>query len=555
VGPDLGETALNQPEGERKLAAILSADVAGYSRLMGEDDHATVATLNSYRGVFKDRVADHRGRVVDTAGDSVLAEFSSVVEAVACAVAVQGALKPLNDALPENRRMRFRIGINLGDVIVQDDGTIYGDGVNIAARMESLAEAGGVCLSGNVFDQVDGKLEFAFDFIGEHEVKNITKPVRVYRVRAAAEPGEAPAADDLSLPEKRARAVAGEDELAILIVDDNEDNRYTLSRRLKRQGHTNLAIAENGRQALDIMAEQPFGLVLLDIMMPEMNGYQVLEHIKSDMDLRDTSVIMISALDDMESVVRCLELGAEDYLPKPFNATLLKARVGATLEKKRLRDQQEAQMERLEAEKRRADNVLSALLPAGAARALKSRGEVRPARFDDVAVLVCEIVDFARRCEDDSPEQVESELRPLVDGLEASIDKHRLEQISAAGGMFTAAAGLYAPLDEAPLAAIKCGLDMVAAGRRLEPRWRVRVGIHGGAVFAGILGRKHYSFDLWGQPVDTARRLAREAEGGTVVVRGPLWMEVRGRCRGKSRGSIGLDGGETVEMIECHEAD
>ena len=212
-------------------------------------------------------------------------------------------------------------------------------------------------------------------------------------------------------------------------------------------------------------------------------------------------------------------------------------------------------MERLEAEKRRADNVLSALLPAGAARALKSRGEVRPARFDDVAVLVCEIVDFARRCEDDSPEQVESELRPLVDGLEASIDKHRLEQISAAGGMFTAAAGLYAPLDEAPLAAIKCGLDMVAAGRRLEPRWRVRVGIHGGAVFAGILGRKHYSFDLWGQPVDTARRLAREAEGGTVVVRGPLWMEVRGRRRGKSRGSIDLDGGETVEMIECHEAD
>ena len=546
---------MNQPEGERKLAAILSADVAGYSRLMGEDDHATVATLNSYRGVFKDRVADHRGRVVDTAGDSVLAEFSSVVEAVACAVAVQGALKPLNDALSENRRMRFRFGVNLGDVIVQDDGTIYGDGVNIAARMESLAEAGGVCLSGNVFDQVDGKLEFAFDFIGEHEVKNITKPVRVYRVRAAAEPGEAPAADDLSLPEKRARAVAGEDELAILIVDDNEDNRYTLSRRLKRQGHTNLAIAENGRQALDIMAEQPFGLVLLDIMMPEMNGYQVLEHIKSDMDLRDMSVIMISALDDMESVVRCLELGAEDYLPKPFNATLLKARVGAALEKKRLRDQQEAQMERLEAEKRRADNVLSALLPAGAARALKSRGEVRPARFDDVAVLVCEIVDFARRCEDDSPEQVESELRPLVDGLEASIDKHRLEQISAAGGMFTAAAGLYAPLDEAPLAAIKCGLDMVAAGRRLEPRWRVRVGIHGGAVFAGILGRKHYSFDLWGQPVDTARRLAREAEGGTVVVRGPLWMEVRGRRRGKSRGSIELDGGETVEMIECHEAD
>ena len=118
----------------------------------------------------------------------------------------------------------------------------------------------------------------------------------------------------------------------LLVVDDNDDNRYTLTRRLKRQGYENIEIAENGREALDKLRAQAFDLVLLDIMMPEMNGYEVLEHMKADMALRDVPVIMISALDDMESVVRCVELGAEDYLPKPFNATLLKARVGACLD-------------------------------------------------------------------------------------------------------------------------------------------------------------------------------------------------------------------------------
>jgi CheY-like chemotaxis protein len=128
-------------------------------------------------------------------------------------------------------------------------------------------------------------------------------------------------------------------EAALLVVDDNEDNRYTLTRRLKREGYTNLATANDGRQALELLRAQKFDLMLLDIMMPEMNGYEVLEHLKADAELRDLPVIMISAVGEMESVVRCIELGAEDYLPKPFDATLLRARVGASLEKKALRDE------------------------------------------------------------------------------------------------------------------------------------------------------------------------------------------------------------------------
>jgi adenylate cyclase len=173
---------------ERKLAAILSADVKGYSLLMGDDEVATVRTITEYREAIAATVTRYGGRVVDAPGDNVLAEFASVVDAVQCAVDIQHELRSRNDALPASRQMQFRIGINLGDVIVEAQ-RLYGDGVNIAARLESLAEGGGICLSGTAYDQVEGKLPHGFDFLGEHAVKNIARPVRVYRLRL--EPGAA----------------------------------------------------------------------------------------------------------------------------------------------------------------------------------------------------------------------------------------------------------------------------------------------------------------------------------------------------------------------------
>jgi adenylate cyclase len=166
----------------RKLAAILSADVVGYSRLMGEDEKATIHTLTTYREVMTTLIQQNRGRVVDSPGDNLLADFPSVVDAVECAVAIQRELNARNTALPPDHRMQFRLGINLGDVITEGE-RIYGDGVNIAARLESLAEAGGICISGTVYDQVATKLALGYKFLGERTVKNITKPVRVYRVQ------------------------------------------------------------------------------------------------------------------------------------------------------------------------------------------------------------------------------------------------------------------------------------------------------------------------------------------------------------------------------------
>jgi len=166
---------------KRKLTAIFSADAVGYSRLMAEDEAATVKTIATYREVMTVLIKQHRGRVVDSPGDNLLAEFSSVVDAVQCAVAVQNEFQTRNAELAENRKMEFRIGINLGDVIDEDD-RIYGDGVNIAARLESLADPGGICVSKTAFDQIETKLPLGYEYLGEQSVKNIPKPVGTYRV-------------------------------------------------------------------------------------------------------------------------------------------------------------------------------------------------------------------------------------------------------------------------------------------------------------------------------------------------------------------------------------
>jgi adenylate cyclase len=191
---------------KRKLVAILSADVKGYSRLMGENEVGTIQTLNDYKGVMTNLIQQHHGRVVDAPGDNVLAEFGSVVDAVECAVEIQKGLKARNAELPENRRMEFRIGVNLGDVI-EDGEQILGDGVNIAARLESLCEAGGICISGTAFDQVEGKTGLEFEYLGEQRVKNIKKPVRVYRIKMEFGFSDVGTSLEVPLPDKPSIAV------------------------------------------------------------------------------------------------------------------------------------------------------------------------------------------------------------------------------------------------------------------------------------------------------------------------------------------------------------
>jgi adenylate cyclase len=178
---------MTDPARSRKLVAILVADVAGYSRLMQDDEQATVAMLDASREIFRDQIATEQGRVVDMAGDSVLAVFETATGAVSTALSIQAALSARNEDFPEARRMRFRIGVNLGEVLQKEDGTVYGDGVNVAARLESIGEPGGIIVSGTVYDQVKNRLQVVFDSLGEQNVKNIAEPIRMYRVRSSGE--------------------------------------------------------------------------------------------------------------------------------------------------------------------------------------------------------------------------------------------------------------------------------------------------------------------------------------------------------------------------------
>jgi adenylate cyclase len=336
---------------------------------------------------------------------------------------------------------------------------------------------------------------------------------------------------------------------SLLVVDDDEANRDMLARRLARLGYT-VALAENGRVALDRIAAQPFDLVLLDIMMPELDGYGVLRRLKSDDALRHIPVIVLSASDEAESAVRCIELGAEDYLPKPFDSVLLRARIGASLEKKRLRDQEVVYLQQIEAEKRRADELLHVILPDSVVEELKGTNGVESRRYDNVAVLFCDIVGFTAFCDRWPPHEVMPHLQSLVVAYEEIALRHDLQKIKTIGDSFMAAAGLLRPVDDPVLRCIRGGLEMIAEARGLPTGWSVRVGINVGPVVAGLLGQRQYLFDVFGDTVNTAARVESLGIPNAITLSEEAWRQVADRCRGRSLGRLEVKGKGRLELFQ-----
>jgi class 3 adenylate cyclase len=340
---------------------------------------------------------------------------------------------------------------------------------------------------------------------------------------------------------------------AILVVDDLEDNRLALRMRLELAGYTNVSEAANGREALLRLREQTFDLVLLDIMMPEMTGYQVLEVMKADTELRNTAVIMISAMDQIDSVVRCIELGASDYLTKPFNPALLKARIDTFVEKAQYKAQELAYHRRVEAEKKRADKLLGSVLPKQVARVLMANNKLSPLHYDNVTVLFCDLVGFTAYSESKPPEIVFSQLEALIEEFEELITARGLMKIKTIGDAMMVTAGLLEDIDDPVRHTVDCGFAMVTAALRHEAKWQIRVGIDHGPVVAGIIGRTNFQFDIWGDTVNTAARIEAVSTPGSVNVSGRAWQQLNGRARGRSRGMIDLKGKAPVEVIECEQ--
>ncbi len=332
---------------------------------------------------------------------------------------------------------------------------------------------------------------------------------------------------------------------SMLIVDDVEANRDLLARRLKRQGHT-VAIAENGRQAIELLQNQQFDLILCDIMMPEMNGYEVLEHLKADPLLRHIPIIMISALDDMDSVVRCIELGAEDYLFKPFNPTLLKARVNACLEKKRLRDQEQAYLKQLQAEQEKSERLLLSILPKSVAEQLKQTQGTIAESFAEATVLFADIVDFTAMSNHRSPIEMVNLLNQIFSAFDNLAEEHGLEKIKTIGDAYMAVGGIPIAHPNHASAVANMALDMQTAIAKFNTAtgesFNIRIGISTGPVVAGVIGTKKFIYDLWGDTVNIASRMESHGVPGCIQVTEATYQALKNHYELVERGVIPVKG-------------
>ncbi len=340
---------------------------------------------------------------------------------------------------------------------------------------------------------------------------------------------------------------------AILVVDDNEANRALLTRRLVRNGHT-VAHADDGQRALEMVRQHPFDLVLLDVLMPNLTGHEVLAEMKADPALRHIPVIMITGFDDLDSLVRCIEGGAEDYLTKPFDPVLLNARIGACLEKKRLRDREREHLAEIEEQRRRADELLRVILPHSVALELKETNAVKPRQHPHVAVLFSDVVGFTAYCDKHPAEEVIVHLQALVQSFEEIAARHGLEKIKTIGDAFMATAGLIEPVENPALQCVRAGLEMVRAARALPSGWDVHVGIHTGPVISGVVGQRKYLFDVWGDTVNTASRMVDLAGSGAVCLSEHTWREVASHCIGVSTGTFQVKGKGEIEVFRVDSA-
>jgi adenylate cyclase len=336
----------------------------------------------------------------------------------------------------------------------------------------------------------------------------------------------------------------------ILIVDDTEATRELLARRLEREGHHIVEVA-NGRAALDRVALEIFDLILLDMMMPDLNGYEVLTQLKADVRFRHIPVIVISALDEIDSVVRCIEAGAEDYLSKPFDPVLLRARIGSSLEKVRLRESEQAAFAELRAEKEKTETLLLNILPKSIIPRMH-RGETLIAdRFHDVTILFSDIVGFTGL----SMRRSASDVVALLNAIFSTIDRlaleYGIEKIKTIGDAYMAVAGLPEPRDDHPQAIARLALAMRKTVSEVAQQYNedlgIRIGFHSGNVVAGVIGTHKFAYDVWGDTVNTASAMESRGIPNEIQVSHASFMRLSEHFVFERRGTIEIKGNQQME--------
>jgi adenylate cyclase len=329
----------------------------------------------------------------------------------------------------------------------------------------------------------------------------------------------------------------------VLVVDDNAANRDLLSRRLQREGYR-VTSAADGAAALALTADENFDLVLLDLMMPGISGFEVLNRLKADASTRHLPVIMISALDELDSTVRCIEAGAEDYLAKPFNPVLLRARIGASLEKKRLLDE-------LRAEKERSEALLLNILPRTVVDRIRQGATVIADRFAEATILFADLVDFTSIAAKLSPEETVKLLELLFCRFDILAARYGVEKIKTTGDGYMVAGGLPEARTDNVVAVAEMALAMLdtveAARLAVGEPLRLRVGLNTGALVAGVIGTHKFAYDVWGDTVNTAKRMESYGLPGRVHVSAATRQVLGDAFRFEPRGLLEVKGKGSME--------
>lgn len=333
-------------------------------------------------------------------------------------------------------------------------------------------------------------------------------------------------------------------EYSILIVDDSVVVRELLTERLQYDGF-NVQSVTNGRSALKIINEYPFDVILLDIMMPKMNGFEVLTHLKTTPNLRHLPVIMMSSMDDQAGIIKCIRLGAEDYLIKPLDTILLKARIDACLVRKQWRDKEQAYLARIKTEQERSDRLLLNILPPLIAERLKKGEQTIADSFDKATVLFADIVDFTRYASQLQPAEILYTLNQIFSAFDQLVSKYQLEKIKTIGDAYMVVGGVPQKRADHAQAVAEMALEMrqiVAQHKANGKPFQIRIGINTGPVVAGVIGRKKFSYDLWGDTVNVASRMEELGKPNTIHITDKTYRQLQAHYQFSKRGLIPVKG-------------
>jgi adenylate cyclase len=336
----------------------------------------------------------------------------------------------------------------------------------------------------------------------------------------------------------------------ILVVDDNVSNRDVLARRLTREGHQ-VVTASNGASALKLIGSHEFDLVLLDLIMPEMNGFEVLRRLKATEHTQDLPVIVISALDELDSVVRCIESGAEDYLTKPFNPVLLRARINASLERKRLHDREKKFIHDLEQERQRSESLLLNILPQVVVERMREGENVIADRIMDATILFCDLVGFTALSQELSADRTIELLNQIFSAFDRLALEHGVEKIKTIGDAYMVAAGIPQPQADHVLRIVMLAprllqsVSAIAAETGLN--LQARIGIHTGPIVAGVIGTHKFVYDVWGDTVNTASRMESHSLPGRIQISAATRAALGDRYSYEPRGMMDIKGKGRME--------